>query len=38
MFRVLAKDESNQKVNRITYRKTFNGNIIKVLDEQYIFK
>jgi hypothetical protein len=35
---VLSKDEGDRRVNRIKYRKTFNGNIIKVLDEQYISK
>lgn len=37
MFRVLSKDDGSKRVNRIKYRKTYNGNIIKVLDEQYIF-
>ena len=38
MFRVLGKSSGSRRVNRVKYRKTFNGNIIKVLDEQYIFK
>lgn len=38
MFRVLSNDSGSRRVNRVKYRKTFGGNIIKVIDEQYIFK
>ena len=35
---MLSKEEGTKRVNRVKYRKTFNGNIIKVLDEQYVSK
>ena len=39
MFRVLAQQEGEaKKTNKVSYKRTFNGNIIKILDEQYIFK
>jgi len=38
MFRVLAQQDDSRRINRVKYRRTFNGNIIKTIDEQYIFK